>query len=332
MKSRKQRIHKRKTFRNRGLNRKTLSKTQLRKRNKSRKMKGSGLFDRIFEKNKNNTNANNPVYDTTVDDTTDTNNNDLYNTIITPVNDTNTNNPVYDTTSNSKKPLGITRGPNIVQSFLYNQIGRVNILNRLIKQNKPPFHENDDNTIFEKNNKTIIYHIENGANIEAKDEHNRTPLLNATWMNNTEISRLLIERGANIHAKDKYECTPLLWATINNNTEISQFLIEKGADINVKISNGVSPIYWASLHKNNDILRIFIKNGVKIPEDLSRRSIVENAIKNLYSGENIEARDSDNRTPLLNATMNNNTEISRLLVERGADIDAKGSDNYTPLL
>jgi ankyrin repeat protein len=47
MKSRKQRIHKRKTFRNRGLNRKTLSKTQLRKRNKSRKMKGSGPFSRL---------------------------------------------------------------------------------------------------------------------------------------------------------------------------------------------------------------------------------------------------------------------------------------------
>jgi ankyrin repeat protein len=309
-------------------------------------MKGSGLFDRIFGKNNTNannpdTNANNPVYDNTVDHTTDTNannpvykttdgdttytnNNDLYNIIIKPVN--------Y-TTSNSKKPLGITRGPNIVQSFLYNQIGRVNILNRLIKQNKPPFHENDDNTIFEKNNKTIIYHIENGANIEAMDSDNRTPLLNATEKNNTEISRLLIERGAIIHVKDEDNMTPLLHATENNNTEISLLLIERGANINATIFSGVSPIFFASVHNNNDILRILINKDVKIPEDLSRRQIVVNAIKKLYSGENIEARDSDNRTPLLNATMNNNTEISRLLVDIGANVNVNGGDkNNTPLL
>jgi ankyrin repeat protein len=38
-----------------------------------------------------------------------------------------------------------------------------------------------------------------------------------------------------------------------------------------------------------------------------------------------------NNTPLLYAIKNNNTEISRLLINAGADIDAKNNDNNTPL-
>ena len=46
----------------------------------------------------------------------------------------------------------------------------------------------------------------------------------------------------------------------------------------------------------------------------------------------IDAKGSDNNTPLLWATSKNNTEISQLLIERGADIDAKNNNNDTPLL
>jgi ankyrin repeat protein len=50
-------------------------------------------------------------------------------------------------------------------------------------------------------------------------------------------------------------------------------------------------------------------------------------------GADIDAKSFfDNYTPLLYATIKNNTEICKLLVEKGADVNAKNDYNITPLL
>ena len=74
--------------------------------------------------------------------------------------------------------------------------------------------------------------IEKGANIEAKNEIQRTPLHFACSKGHLPIVQYLIEKGANIEAKDKCnQRTPLHFACSKGHLPIVQYLIEEGANI-----------------------------------------------------------------------------------------------------
>ena len=52
----------------------------------------------------------------------------------------------------------------------------------------------------------------------------------------------------------------------------------------------------------------------------------------IEGGADINTKNNDGNTPLLLSIIQNNTEISRLLIEKGADIYAKNNNDSTPLL
>ena len=59
----------------------------------------------------------------------------------------------------------------------------------------------------------LIYSAYRGANIEAKDNNNLTPLLLAAGRGHCEIIELLLDKRANISAVDKiYERNAIVWA------------------------------------------------------------------------------------------------------------------------
>ena len=74
--------------------------------------------------------------------------------------------------------------------------------------------------------------LERGANVNARDNSQETPLHHAASRGNTEVAALLIEKGADVNARDMNHKTPLHWAASQGNTEVAALLIEKGADIN----------------------------------------------------------------------------------------------------
>ena len=45
-----------------------------------------------------------------------------------------------------------------------------------------------------------------------------------------DIAQMLINRGANVDAFDKRNKTPLHWASEKGNTEMVRYLVEEGAD------------------------------------------------------------------------------------------------------
>lgn len=54
--------------------------------------------------------------------------------------------------------------------------------------------------------------IEQGVDIDFKDENGRTALMKAAFMNSLEVAKLLIEQGADVNAKREDGSTPLTWA------------------------------------------------------------------------------------------------------------------------
>ena len=88
--------------------------------------------------------------------------------------------------------------------------------------------------------------IDRGANVNAIDDTNHTPL--HMW-HNKEIAELLIDNGANVNAKTKRAGeTPLFSAThgasqgasksYQKYLGLTKMLITKGADVNVKLRSG----------------------------------------------------------------------------------------------
>lgn len=94
--------------------------------------------------------------------------------------------------------------------------------------------------------------IENGANVNIKDEDRKTPLMVAAFYNNPEVVRLLIDNGADVNVKDYTDKYPLTHAVYShpielvhsmqrpfglteqqNTREIIHMLVDNGADVNL---------------------------------------------------------------------------------------------------
>ena len=110
--------------------------------------------------------------------------------------------------------------------------------------------------------------ITQGADINAKDEYERTPLHYHAQVNNVEKVALLLERGADMEAQDKYKNTPLHFAEYN--AEAAQLLIEKGADIKAKDDRGYNPMECmlsrlrnAYIEKAAKVAEVYLKAGLK---------------------------------------------------------------------
>ena len=88
--------------------------------------------------------------------------------------------------------------------------------------------------------------LTHGADIEARDEHGRTPLLLA--VNQPSASRamvaFLIRYRAQLDARSFNGETPLS-AALMRDREIIKMLLDGGADVNFSDRSGRTPLHWA---------------------------------------------------------------------------------------
>ena len=136
--------------------------------------------------------------------------------------------------------------------------------------------------------------LERGAEIEARNKINCTPLHYAAEKNSTESVQLLLDRGAEIEAKNENNHAPLHYAAWKNITESVKLLLERGADIEARDLNNHTPLHFAARGNSTRAAQLLVKRGAKI-----------------------EARDNNNQTPLNLALSNTgNTKVTtHLLME-----------------
>ena len=81
--------------------------------------------------------------------------------------------------------------------------------------------------------KNVEMAIAAGANLEARDNQNMTPLLRAAEKGYSDIARILIDAGADIGAQDNFSCTPFFYAVDKNHVDFTKMLIaHQGEDSN----------------------------------------------------------------------------------------------------
>ena len=80
--------------------------------------------------------------------------------------------------------------------------------------------------------------LDNGANIEVKNDAGATPLIFASAKGQRDVVALLLERGANVNARTSTGITPLMGAAAGGYAEIVKLLLAKRADVSAKDQQG----------------------------------------------------------------------------------------------
>ena len=88
-----------------------------------------------------------------------------------------------------------------------------------------------------------------------------TPLHAAAYSNCTEAISLLLDNGANINIKDNIGTTPLHNAANKNYTEVVKLLLTKGALVNLQNHNGWTPLHFAAFRSNVDVIFLLLQFG-----------------------------------------------------------------------
>ena len=80
---------------------------------------------------------------------------------------------------------------------------------------------------------------------------------------NLERIESLLSIGADVNARDKHGNTALMNASYRGHLEIVKLLLFKGADINAESSPGRTSLYLAMMARNHDIIKLLKDHGAK---------------------------------------------------------------------
>jgi ankyrin repeat protein len=157
---------------------------------------------------------------------------------------------------------------------------------------------------------------------------------NAVYDKNLKLIEEYLASGVDINSKNKNEDTALSIATELNYSDVIIFLLEKGSDPNTENKIGRTPLFFAILNKNIKIIKKLIKYKSNINHISTKRGYHNanfqtacavgdvNIVKYLIKkGANINFVDSINCTPLYHASIKNNIEVVKVLLENGVEID-----------
>ena len=165
-----------------------------------------------------------------------------------------------------------------------------------------------------------------GANLNK--ERNGTTLLHyASRYSSKELIELLIDNGADVNARNKEQSTPLLGAVAEGRMNIVELLVNKGADVSAKYKRGRTALHDAAAYGHKGICEILIAEGVNINEGswdgtTSLHNAAQNGNKDVVEiliaeGANLNVRTNKNRTPL--DCVNGESEIADLLRKHGGE-------------
>ena len=140
---------------------------------------------------------------------------------------------------------------------------------------------------------------------------------------------------AEINVGDSKNMTPLCWATLRNDLQAVKTLLAFGAKPNIVDKWGRTPLHLA---KSIDVCKILLDAGVNIhrPSKEYGRSALHHLLHNyrmstiksevfgavellIDAGIDVDVRDSDGETPLLNTIFSGFTSYARRLLELGAN-------------
>ena len=174
--------------------------------------------------------------------------------------------------------------------------------------------------------------IEAGVDVNAQSIGN-TPLAFAAERNNLEITKLLIENGADVNKKNDLGSAPLHYATRYNNLEMVKLLVKNGADVNqISSLDDNVPLEYAIYNDNSEMAKFLVEAGADVnsAEEGLYTTPLNEAVKSgnletvqflIENGADIYATNYQDRTALDIAIQNDHYNIAQFLRQKGLKIE-----------
>jgi ankyrin repeat protein len=161
-----------------------------------------------------------------------------------------------------------------------------------------------------KGNATMIEHLlKAGANVDGTTVNGETALMTASRIDRTDAVKMLIAHGANVNARETFHGqTALMWASARGNVAVVKTLIEAGADVNAKST------LILRKHSNDTV-------------DFTKTPTVGG-----QSGWNWSTPEASAFSPLLFAVRQDQADVVRVLLDRGANVNDTVSDGTSALV
>jgi len=180
----------------------------------------------------------------------------------------------------------------------------------------------------EGNVEAVKGYLANGVNVDERDElYAGTPLHFAAYSGN-EVVELLIANGADVNAKNQADATPLDKAIEKNRDETVSLLRKHGGKTKKELEaagKSIKPIAEAAKPKPPTAKAS--DTSIHVATEAGNIESVKQAIAD---GADVNEKNADGVAPLSNAAYFGHKEVVELLITNGADVNAK-FDGRTPL-
>jgi len=169
------------------------------------------------------------------------------------------------------------------------------------------------------------YHSKGRSYLESKDTEGRSPLHHACVGGSEAVATFLVENGADINARDNYDMTPILQAVFHGHTGMLQYLIENGADRESIHANHGSILDVALMTKQEACVTYLKDLGVQSQADQSSfiaaaTGDLEAMKRHLSSNVDVNKRCPEGNSLLNWAVERGDNRMFDLLLSNNADI------------
>lgn len=155
--------------------------------------------------------------------------------------------------------------------------------------------------------------VADGADLETRDSHERTPLLLAATHDHVDVATALVAAGADVDALDDRHDTPWLVTGVTGSVKMMRALLPAEPDMTIRNRFGGIALIPACERGHADYVREVLTTGIKVDHvnDLGWTGLLE-AIVYGDGGEPYQ-------------------EIVEALIDAGADVNLADSQGVTPL-
>jgi len=160
--------------------------------------------------------------------------------------------------------------------------------------------------------------------IDSASQNGSTALHAAAYCRQDEVFDYLIEKGANVNATNKYNDTPLLYAAQREQVRMMKVLLEKGAKPNTLNEQEQSPLFLAVRSGNIEMFDLLVQHGADINhgKGLLHRAVIKDRLdlmqKLINDQTDIDAVNDRGNTPLAIAMRQKSEKIVEYLIYKGA--------------
>jgi ankyrin repeat protein len=201
---------------------------------------------------------------------------------------------------------------------------------------------------FNKDIAIVKFLVSEGADVNAKNSIDTTPLREAVFRRNIEVARFLISEGADVNAKNNVGATPLHFAARQNMPVFARLLVSNGADVNAGDNWGHTPLslardsghtemvaYLESVQSSSDTSTVSnasqsFRSSFPNIFEATKLGTVQDIEYFINNGVDVNINTGERCTPLHIAARYNRLENARYLVSQGADVNATNGRNATP--